>query len=77
MFTNGKVKNVDKYLVYFEFYGKKMRAEVDTKIQNEILNILRSKIYIHKILPKQIKEENIKTEDVSLEDLKSMFGFFD
>lgn len=77
MFTNGKVKNVDKYLVYFEFYGKKMRAEVDTKIQNEILNFLRSKIYIHKILPKQIKEENIKTEDVSLEDLKSMFGFFD
>ena len=76
MFTNGKVKNVDKYLVYFEFYGKKMRAEVDTKIQNEILNFLRSKIYIHKILPKQIKEENIKTEDVSLEDLKSMFGFF-
>ena len=53
------------YTVYFEIYGKKMKATVDAKTKSAAIDAIVSKIIFHKIE---------KDEDAAVDFLKSMFG---
>jgi len=39
------------YHVYFEFYGKKMQADIEADTPNDAKEIVRNKIIFHKIVP--------------------------
>lgn len=52
-----------RFKVYFEFFGRKMRMEVDAISKEDAKNIVRNRIIFHEI------------KDDTLENIKNMFGF--
>ena len=53
---------LNKYTVYFELFGKKMKTDVEAKNEEHAKEIIKSKIIIHKV------------ENKTLDYLKYIFG---
>jgi len=60
------------FMVYFEIFGKKMRCELSCNTKEEVENLIKNKIKIHKI--EKSAPKNFDGEE-SLDFLKNMFGF--
>ena len=70
---------MNKYTIYFEIYGKKMKASIEAYSENDAENILREeKLDIKKIHLVEGKEpERTLRDDInndSVDFLKGMFG---
>jgi hypothetical protein len=57
-----------KYEVYFEFFGRKMRMEVDATSEQAAKNIITNKIMFHKVKLKKVSDDDV------VNHLKNMFG---
>jgi hypothetical protein len=62
-----------KYDVYFEIYGKKMKAKVFADSMTEAKMKITEKIIFHKIVPNPNDEFN-EASDI-LDQMSDMFGF--
>ena len=62
------------FFVYAEFYGKKLKIEVDADNEFRADNEVRKKLRIIKII--ENKPVDTKKDDGLLEDFKNMFGMF-
>lgn len=60
---------MNKYLVYIELYGKKMKVEINANTQHEAAQTVRGDLKIHKI--DKIKDDS---NDV-FNNLMDIFGF--
>lgn len=55
-----------EYIIYFEFFGKKMKATIEAESEEKAKVKLRDKINIHKVVKNDQNKE--------LNDLMGMFG---
>jgi hypothetical protein len=67
-----------EYVVYFELYGKKMRATVKAASHYDAMCLIKDKVIFHKIHTveqiKEAKKNNIKGDN-ALDELMDIFGF--
>lgn len=63
-----------KFFVYAEFYGKKLKIEVDAENEFRADNEVRKKLHIIKII--ENKPVDVKKNDGFLDELKNIFGMF-
>lgn len=63
-----------KFFVYAEFYGKKLKIEVDADNEFRADNEVRKKLHIIKIV--ENKSVDTKKDDDILDQLKNIFGMF-
>ena len=61
-----------KFFVYAEFYGKKLKIEVDADNEFRADNEVRKKLHIIKIV--ENKPVDTKKDDGFLDELKNIFG---
>lgn len=64
--------NKKKYTVYFEIFGKKMKAYVLAESREHAKRIIRDKIIFHKVSIDENEEYN-KSVD-AFDNLKNLFG---
>lgn len=66
---------MNKYIVYFEIYGKKMKTVVMAKNEQHAVQIVKDKIILHKVEPISL-EADFKQHDKegTIDLLKKMFG---
>lgn len=57
-----------KFVAYFEFFGKKMKTEIEADDAEQAKKIISNKIIFHKVVVKSI------TDDDMLNHLKNIFG---
>jgi hypothetical protein len=60
------------FKVYFEIFGKKMQCELRCNNKDELENLIKNKIKIHKV--EKVSSKGFEGDE-SLEKLKNMFGF--
>jgi hypothetical protein len=58
------------YRVYFEIFGKKMQVDIVSDTQESIIDVLKDKIIIHKVVEKNDDYINDSTANY----LKDVFG---
>lgn len=63
-----------QFFVYAEFYGKKLKIEVDADNEFRADNEVRKKLHIIKII--ENKSVDVKKNDGFLDELKNIFGMF-
>jgi len=51
-----------KYTVYFEIYGKKMKTTVEADSKSHAMEIVKSKIKFHDVIPNVNKKETTATD---------------
>ena len=59
---------MNKYMIYFEIFGKKMKTEISAASKEEAKRIMKDKIIFHKIE---------KISDPTVDYLKNIFGIKD
>lgn len=57
-----------KYEVYFEFFGRKMKTEVEAATEQAAKNIIVNRIIFHDVKLKKISDDDIVNQ------MKNMFG---
>ena len=57
-----------KYEVYFEFFGRKMRMEVEAATEQAAKNIITNRIIFHGVKLKKVSDDDIVNQ------MKNMFG---
>jgi hypothetical protein len=64
------------FIVYVEFYEKKLKVQVDAENEFRADNLVRSKLRIVKVLKKEAEDKKTAMQNDSGSDfLKGLFGF--
>jgi hypothetical protein len=62
------------YKVYFQLYGKKMKASVIASSPEEAKEMVINEIEFDKVVVVNVIENDVKNNDPTVEHLKNMFG---